>query len=273
MNVGIFIRTLISIDKLYLNSWCNHHSMKWVLFAFNTAVKKPNKETSSDEYTQHSVKWGKAKIVIQVKHCTMLLNEHILIAQDPRGNKLLSHSKHGRFIYWPWRVLFIQIEIKRQRGRKSFPGLIYHHEVNRSHRENITLRTTEIMSVFPLTGLLTNSVRGHSKGSRPPEQKKKTTSPICKLAENVHWSVMIRTLRLLMSIKVTVMELAGWRAQARGSASPELAVKSWVPRVLYMSPGSASLCPPPHTQANLLKCQRDKTRWIQCAGPGGVKRH
>lgn len=148
-----------------------HHSRRWFLFSINTVLKKPNKETSSEEYT-HSMKWGNAIIVIQVKHCTMLLNEHILIVQDPWGNKLHSHSKHGGFIYWPWRVLFIQIEIKRQRGRKSFPGLIYRHEVNRSHRENITLPTTEIMSIILLTGLLTYSVRGHAKVPRPLEQKK-----------------------------------------------------------------------------------------------------
>lgn len=58
-----------------------------------------------------------------------------------------------------------------------------------------------------------------------------------------------------------------------GEASLELAVKAWVSRVLYMSPSSASLSGLPRTQANLLKCQHDKTRWIQCAGPGGVKRH
>lgn len=167
-----------------------HHSMRWVLFPCNTAVKKPNKADNTKRQVQkstlsHSMKWGNAKIVIQVKHCTMLLNEHILIAQDPRGNKLHSHSKHGGFIYWPWRVLFIQIEIKRQRGRKSFPGLIYRHEVNRSHRENITLPTTEIMSITPLTGLLTYSVHGHAEGPWPVEQRRKTTSPICKLVENV----------------------------------------------------------------------------------------
>lgn len=51
----------------------------------------------------------------------MVLNEHILIAQDPRGNKLHSHSKHGGFIYWPWRVLFIQIEIKTAKRKKIIP--------------------------------------------------------------------------------------------------------------------------------------------------------
>lgn len=180
----------------------------------------------------HSMNWGNAKIVIQVKYCTMLLNEHILIAQDPRGNKLHSHSKHSGFIYWPWRVLFIQIEIKRQRGRKSFPGLIYLHEVNRSHRENITLPTTEIMSLFSLTGLLTHSPHDHSKGPRPVKQRK-TTSPFCKLAENVHWGVMICILWVLMSIKVAVMELVGWWAQRKGeggAASLEQAVKSLGPQ-------------------------------------------
>lgn len=154
--------------------------------------------------------WGNLKIVIQVKQCTMVLNEHILIAQDPRGNRLHSHSKHGGFIYWPWRVLFIQIEIKRQRGRKSFPGLIYLHKVHRSHRENITLPTAEIMSIIPLTGLLPHSLYGHAKRPRPVKQRRKTTSPICKLVENVHWGVMICSLWGLMSIKVAVMELVGW---------------------------------------------------------------
>lgn len=140
-----------------------------VLFSCNTAVKKTNKLDRTKRQVQkstlsHSMKWGDAKIVIQVKYCTMLLNEHILIAQDPRGNKLHSHSKHGGFIYWPWRVLFIQIEIKRQRGRKSFPGLIYLHEVNRSHRENITLPTNWDNEHYSMTGLLTYSVHGHAKG-------------------------------------------------------------------------------------------------------------
>lgn len=244
-----------------------------VLFSRKTNKLDRTKRQVQRSTLSHSMKWGNAKIVIQVKHCTMLLNEHILIAQDPRGNKLHSHSKHGGFIYWPWRLLFIQIEIKRQRGRKSFPGLIYLHEVNRSHRENITLPTTEIMSIIPLTALLTYSAHGHAKGPDLRNKRRKTPPPICKLVENVHWSVMICSLWVLMSIKVAVMELVGRRHRRGGAASPELAVKARVPRVLYMSPSSASPSTLPHTQANLLKCQRDKTRWIQCAGPGGVKRH
>lgn len=76
-----------------------------------------------------------------------------------------------------------------------------------------------------------------------------------------------------MSIKVAVMELVGWHAWLEGSdrrfggrwrregeAFPELPVKARVPEDLYMSPSSASVSAPPHTLANLLKCQRDKTR-------------
>lgn len=99
------------------------------------------------------------------------------------------------------------------------------------------------MSVIPLTGLLSYSEYGHAKGPRPLEQSRKSTSPMCKLVENAHWSVMICILWVLMSIKVTVMELVGWGWGHRrgGSASPELAVKAWVPRVLYMSPSSVAL--------------------------------
>lgn len=92
------------------------------------------------------------------------------------------------------------------------------------------------MSIVPLTGLLSYSEYGHAKGPRPLEQRRKSTSPMCKLVENAHWSVMICILWVLMSIKVTVMELVGG-----GSASPELAVKARVPWVLYMSPSSVAL--------------------------------
>lgn len=66
--------------------------------------------------------------------------------------------------------------------------------------------------------------------------------------------------------------LGGWRRR-EGEAFPELAVKARVPEDLYMSPSSASVSAPPHTLANLLKCQCDKTRWIQRAELGGVKCH
>lgn len=96
------------------------------LLSFKTVVKKQTNHRYSrrrhvlKSTLTHSNKWGNAKIVIQVK-CTMLLNEHILIAQDPWGNKLHSHSKHSGFIYWPWRVLFIQIEIKTAKRNKIIP--------------------------------------------------------------------------------------------------------------------------------------------------------
>lgn len=50
-------------------------------------------------HSSQSVKGSNAKIVIQVKWCTMELNEHMVIAQHPRGNGLHSHSEHGGSIY------------------------------------------------------------------------------------------------------------------------------------------------------------------------------
>lgn len=138
-----------------------------------TPKNKRDKAWVQNSALSYSMKWGNAKIVIQVKYCTMLLNEHILIAQDPQGNKLHSNSKHATITYWPWRVLFIQIEIKQQRGGKSFPGLMYPHEVNRSHWKNITSPIAEIMNIISLIGMLTYSLRGHIAGRSPVKHTQK----------------------------------------------------------------------------------------------------
>lgn len=171
----------------------------------------------------------------------MLLNEHILIAQDPRGNILNSHSKHGRFIYWPWRVLFIQIEIKRQRGRKSFPGLIYLHEVNRSHRENVTLPTNWDNEHYSTQRTAYIFTALSAKGLNPCNNEEK--QPICKtvgMFTGVLWFVVVC---LLMSVKIAVMELVGRCHSWRRATSPPLAVKASDPRVLHPSSSSASLGP------------------------------
>lgn len=59
-------------------------------------------------------------------------------------------------------------------------------------------------------------------------------------------------------------------ARRCGSASPVAAVKAPGPSgALYVT----QRCISQHTRGNLLKCQRDKTHWIQRAGQSGVKRH
>lgn len=101
-----------------------HHSVRrGFVFPFTSRFKnQKQRDEVQKSALSHSMKWGGAENCYSGQALYYATEwAHFNSAASPEVTKLHSHSKHGGFIYWPWRVLFIQIEIKRQRGRKSFP--------------------------------------------------------------------------------------------------------------------------------------------------------
>lgn len=215
----------------------------------------------------HSViAWKQATLKLLFRSSSLLCYwmSTFLIALDPCGNKLYSYSKHSTFIYWPWRVLFIQIEIKCQKRKEIIPWLNLpswskqitqgEHYCAQSwdNEQHNTDRTAYIFIAYSCRGDLTCGTK-----------RQKPTSPIWKLVEILLWGVVICSLCVLLSIKVAVIELLGWQARWKKRASISRAdCKS-------LGPPESSICHPALRLWALCRTHRPTFWNVRAIKPNG----
>ena len=192
--------------ELYLNSWCNITAWDGLLFFLShRCLKTKNKETKFRR-ARSVIAWSEAA----AKNCysgqaLYYATEwaHFNSAASPEATKLHSHSKHGSFIYWPWRVLFIQIEIKRQRGRKSFPWFNLPSGSKQITRGEYYLARDQDNECYSADGTASIFSAWWSCQRAPTPQTKKNISHLQTIVENVRRRAMSCCLvGFLISVKL-----------------------------------------------------------------------
>lgn len=211
----------------------------------------------------HSVRaWKQAMLKLLFRSGCVLCYwmSTFLIALDPRGNKFYSYSKRSTFIYWPWGVLFTQIEIKCQKRKEIVPWLNLP-----SWSKQITQGDHYCAHSWDNEQHITDRTAYIFMPKRPDLWNKETkpTSPIWKLVETVLQGVVICSLCALVSIKVDVIELVGWQAQwkKRGCIS-KAGCKS-------LGPPESSICHPAQHLWALRRTHRPTFRNVSAIKPNG----